>query len=40
VNEKDCGVWLAYTFAWRRMAAFADEFDAISDVSGLRDGDH
>jgi hypothetical protein len=34
VSEDEGGVWLAaYTFGWRRVVAFSDEFSAISYVS-------
>jgi hypothetical protein len=34
------GVWLAYTFGWRRVVAFPDEFAAMSYISEQRAGDH
>jgi hypothetical protein len=31
--EDESGVWLAYTFGWRKVAAFPEEFSAMSYVS-------
>jgi hypothetical protein len=39
-GEAQGGVWLAYTFGWRKVVAFPDQFSAISDVSEQGSGDH
>jgi hypothetical protein len=40
VPEDDDGIWLAYTFGWRRVVAFPDEFTAIIYVAAQGGRDH